>query len=100
MISIENVRLFDEVQAHTRALTESLEQQTATSEVLQVISTSPGEPQPVFEAILANARRLCEAKFANLFLYENNSFRLVARPNAPRAYAERWRRNPVLGQSA
>src|SRR5262249_17508389 len=74
VIAIENVRLFDEVQARTRALTESLEQQTATSEVLQVISTSPGELQPVFEAMLANATRLCEAKFANLFLYEKDSF--------------------------
>jgi GAF domain-containing protein len=84
------------VQARTRALTESLEQQTATSEVLQVISTSPGELQPVFEAMLANATRLCEAKFANLFLYEKDSFRIVAQQNAPHAYAERWRRNPVL----
>src|SRR5262249_41515389 len=96
VIAIENVRLFDEVQARTRALTESLEQQTATSEVLQVISTSPGELQPVFEAMLANATRLCEAKFANLFLYEKGSFRIVAQQNAPRTYAERWRRNPVL----
>src|SRR5262249_50064061 len=78
VIAIENVRLFDEVQARTRALTESLEQQTATSEVLQVISTSPGELQPVFEAMLANATRLCEAKFANLFLYEKDSFRIAA----------------------
>src|SRR5437763_6652898 len=96
VIAIENVRLFDEVQARTHALTESLEQQTATSEVLQVISTSPGELQPVFETMLANAMRLCEAKFANLFLYEKDSFRIVAQQNAPCAYAERWRRNPVL----
>jgi GAF domain-containing protein len=77
-------------------LAEALEQQTATSEVLQIISTSPGELQPVFEAMLANATRLCEAKFANLFLYEKDTFRIVAQQNAPRAYAERWRRNPVL----
>jgi GAF domain-containing protein len=96
VIAIENVRLFGEVQARTRELSEALEQQTATSEVLQVISTSPGELQPVFEAMLANATRLCEAKFANLFLYEKDSFRIVAQQNAPRAYAERWRRNPVL----
>src|SRR5262249_16177813 len=61
VIAIENVRLFDEVQARTRELSEALEQQTATSEVLQVISTSPGELQPVFEVMLANAMQLCEA---------------------------------------
>jgi two-component system, NtrC family, sensor kinase len=95
-IAIENVRLFEAEQQRTRELTEALEQQTATSEVLQVISSSPGELQPVFEAMLANATRQCEAKFANLFLYEKDSFRIVAQQNAPRAYAERWRRNPVL----
>jgi hypothetical protein len=90
------VELKKQLEARTRELAEAREQQTATSEVLRVISSSPGELQPVFEAMLANATRLCEAKFANLFLYEKHSFRIVAQQNAPRAYAERWRRNPVL----
>src|SRR5262249_23749455 len=96
VIAIENTRLLNELRQRTNDLSEALEQQTATSEVLQVISTSPGELQPVFEAMLANATRLCEAKFANLFLYEKDSFRIVAQQNAPDAYADRWRRTPVL----
>ena len=95
-IAIENVRLFEAEQQRTRELSESLEQQTATSEVLRVISSSPGELEPVFQAMLENATRICEAKFANLFLYEDSSFRVVALQNAPQAYAERWRDRPVL----
>src|SRR5262249_4890080 len=91
VIAIENVRLFDDVQARTRELSEALEQQTATAEVRRVVSSSPGELEPVFEAMLATAVRICEAKFGNLFLYENGSFRVVAMQNAPPAYAERWR---------
>src|SRR5262249_51167937 len=88
VIAIENVRLFDEVQARTRELSEALEQQTATSEVLGVISSSPGELTPVFEAMLANATRLCGANFGNLYLYEEGGFRTVASHNVPLAYAE------------
>src|SRR5262245_5154560 len=68
VIAIENVRLFDEVQARTRELSESLEQRTATSEVLQVISSSPGELEPVFQAMLANAIKLCEASYGAMWL--------------------------------
>src|SRR5262249_36675767 len=70
VIAIENVRLFDEVQARTRELSESLEQQTATSEVLRVISSSGSELEPVFRAMLANATRLCEASYGALWLCE------------------------------
>jgi GAF domain-containing protein len=70
VIAIENARLFGEVQAKTRDLSESLQQQTATSEVLKVISSSPGELQPVFSAMLKNAVDICDAKFGNLFLVD------------------------------
>src|SRR5262249_22512895 len=96
VIAIENVRLFDEVQARTRDLSESLEQQTATSEVLRVISSSPGELEPVFEAMLENATRICEAKFGVLFRSEGEALRAVALHGAPPLYAEERRRNPVV----
>ena len=66
-------------QQDARELKESLEQQTAASEVLELISSSPGELGPVFEAVLTNAVRICEAKFANLFLYDGQMFRHVAK---------------------
>src|SRR5215472_5013174 len=69
-------------------LAEALERQTATSEVLQVISSSPGELEPVFETILANAQRKCEAEFGGLLLYEEGKFRHVALHNAPAAFVE------------
>src|SRR5262245_3564429 len=86
VIAIENVRLFDEVQARTRELSESLEQQTATAEILQAISSSPGELKPVFEAMLANAVRICDANFGYLLLYDGNAFRFAALHGAPPAY--------------
>jgi len=89
VIAIENVRLFDE-------LREALDQQTATSEVLRVISSSSGELEPVFEAMLANATRLCAAKFGNLYLREGDAFRLAAMHNAPPAFAEARLRQRVL----
>ena len=96
VIAIENVRLFDEVQARTRELSEALEQQTSTSEVLGVISKSPGELEPVFAAMLANATRLCEAKFGTLYLCEGDALRVVAMHDAPPSFAEERRRNPVI----
>jgi GAF domain-containing protein len=96
VIAIENVRLFDEVQARTRELSESLEQQTATSEVLKVISNSPGELRAVFETMLENAVRICTAKFGNLWLREGVNFRIGATHGAPAAYAEARRRDPVI----
>ncbi|MGC1996056.1 MAG: GAF domain-containing protein [Pseudolabrys sp.] len=96
VIAIENTRLLNELRQRTGDLSEALEQQTATSEVLKVISSSPGELKPVFEAILENATRICEAKFGNLFLYADNSFRIAAQKNAPPVYAERWRQRPVI----
>ena len=78
VIAVENTRLLNELRQRTDDLTEALEQQTATSEVLKVISSSPGELEPVFNAMLANATRICEATFGNLWLREGNTFRAVA----------------------
>src|SRR5215472_14789046 len=88
VIAIENTRLLNELRQRTDDLTGSLERQTATSKVLEVISSSPGDLKPVFEAILENAVRLCGAKFGNLYLREGDGFRAAAMHNAPLAYAE------------
>jgi two-component system, NtrC family, sensor kinase len=92
VIAIENARLLGELRRRTTDLTESLERQTATSEVLRVINASPGELEPVFQAILNNATRICEAKFGNLFLFEANEFRFVAEVDTPLEHAEFQRR--------
>ena len=95
VIAIENARLLNELRQRTDDLTESLEQQTATSEVLKVISSSPGELTPVFKSMLENAVRICEASFGNLLLYENDAFRHVALYNAPQAWAVEQQRDPI-----
>src|SRR5262245_39478356 len=79
-----------------RQVGEALEQQTATSEVLKVSRSSPGELEPVFQAMLANGVRICEAKFGILCLSEGDAFRVVALHGAPPAYAEARRREPVI----
>src|SRR5262249_20957773 len=78
VIAMENVRLSDEVQVRSGEVRESREQQPAPSEVLKVISSSPGELEPVFNAMLANATRICGATFGHLWLFEDNVFRGVA----------------------
>src|SRR5262249_21172034 len=88
VIAIENARLLNE-------LRESLQQQTATAEVLRVISSSPGELEPVFQSILANAIGICEATFGNLFLFEGDAFRAVAF-RGEESYNDYLRRNPVI----
>jgi two-component system, NtrC family, sensor kinase len=95
-IAIDNARMLNELRQRTDDLSEALEQQTATSEVLRVISSSPGELEPVFQAMLANATRLCEANFGSLYLYEGDAFRITAMHNAPPAYEEVRRREPVM----
>src|SRR5215471_2164396 len=86
-----------ELKATSRELSEALEQQTATSEVLGIISSSPSELERVFETILANATRLCEASYGTLWLCEGDAFRTVALHGPlPTAFAEERRRAPVL----
>jgi signal transduction histidine kinase len=89
VIAIENARLLNE-------LRESLEQQTATADVLQIISSSPSDLQPVFQAMLTNAARICEAAFGNLYLCEADAFRMVAAHHDSPAYVAARTRNPLL----
>ena len=97
VIAIENTRLLNELRQRTNDLSEALEQQTATSEVLKVISSSPGDLGPVFRAMLENAARICEAKFGTLVLAQGNGkFRVAAMHNAPPAWAEKRTREPVF----
>ena len=88
MIAIENVRLFDEVQARTEELAETLEQQTAMSEVLRVISSSPTDLAPVFDTILTHATRLCEGNFAALWQYDGEALVGAAQHNVSPGFAQ------------
>ena len=102
VIAIENARLLNELRQRTddltertADLTEALEQQTATSEVLRVISGSPGDLQPVFASMLENAVRICDAKFGNIYRWDGDALCLAAAHNTPAAYAEHRRRLPL-----
>jgi signal transduction histidine kinase len=92
--------LQEQVTFLARELAEAREQQTATSQVLEVISSSPGELEPVFETMLENATRICEAKFGSLVLFEGNTYRRAALYNAPAAFVEGLTQNPILPLAA
>jgi hypothetical protein len=96
VIAIENTRLLNELRQRTDDLSESLEQQTATSDVLGVISNSHGELKPIFKAMLESAVRICGAKFGNLWLREGDSFRISGTHGAPAAYRNYFSREPVV----
>ena len=96
VIAIENARLLNELRQRTDDLSEALDQQTATSEVLRVISASPGELEPVFASILENATRICQANFGILVLRESDAWRIGAMHNTPAAFTELRQREPVF----
>ncbi|MGC2122730.1 MAG: GAF domain-containing protein [Xanthobacteraceae bacterium] len=91
--------LIEKVALFKRERDESLEQQTATAEVLRIISASPGDLKPIFAVILENATRLCQANFGVLFLCEGDAYRAVAMHNAPSAYVEARRREPLVSMT-
>ena len=95
VIAIENARLLNELRQRTTDLTEALEQQTATSNVLQVISSSPGDVEPVFAALLENAARICDANFGNIFRWDGDALHLIATHNTPPSFAEYRKRRPL-----
>ena len=96
VIAIENTRLLSELRQRTDDLSESLEQQTATSEVLKAISSSSGKLEPVFQTMLANATTICEAAFGSMLLVEGDVFRRVALHNAPPRFVEFHKKTPVI----
>jgi signal transduction histidine kinase len=95
VIAIENVRLFQELEVRNRALTESLEQQTATAEILGVISSSPTDIQPVMAAMVESAARLCDAQNAQIFQIEGTLMRLVARHGPVKSSLEAGEARPL-----
>ncbi len=96
VIAIENTRLLKELRQRTDDLSEALEQQTATSEVLSVISSSPAELEPVFNSILDNAVRICAARFGNLVLYDGSNMRMAALHNAPPEFEKLRTKDPIV----
>src|ERR1700738_3845578 len=92
VIAIENARGLNELRQRTTDLSESLEQQTATSEVLRVISSSPGELEPVFQAMLQNAVQICDANFGTLYRFDGSMYHLAADVGTPLEYDEFLRR--------
>src|SRR5215469_9801729 len=99
VIAIENTRLLSELRQRTTDLGEALEQQTATADVLRVISSSPGDLEPVFQTMLENAVRICAARFGVLFLAEGDTYRVVAMRNVPESYREVRKREPTFRYS-
>jgi PAS domain S-box-containing protein len=104
VIAIENVRLFKELEVRNRDLTETLEQQTATSEILRVISSSPTDIQPVFDTIARSAAQLCEAQFCHLFRFDGKLLHFVAHhgltPEGVEAFQRAFPVAPDRGSSA
>ena len=98
VIAIENTRLLNELRQRKTDLTSALEQQTATSDVLKIISSSPGDLEPVFEAMLDNAMSICEAKFGHLLLFNGESLHAAHLYGVPPSYREFWERGPATAK--
>jgi len=96
VIAIENARLLNELRQRTTDVTEALEQQTASSDVLRVISSSPGDLKPVFDAMLASATRICDATFGSMALCDGDAYRRVALHNAPQKFSEYSNNTPII----
>jgi GAF domain-containing protein len=95
VIAIENARLFEEVQARTKELSESLEYQTAISDVLAVISKSPNDVQPVLDIVAATAKRLCEAEVSRIWMLRDDAFAIAAHTSEDAARLEYLRTHPI-----